>query len=128
VPQSHLGEVARLETARRVALARPQAGDLNADERVLGARHSRQGVLQPPFRPPDRLGQRLARLVFRPRCQRRVGQERIQVIQQLAVALPVEHAQRGLARLGEFGGEVGADAGLHRPRDQGGGEWWRGRR
>ncbi len=88
---------------------------------VLGGGYGGQGVQQPPRCPPDRLGEYRACPAFRPWCQRRPDQQRIQVIEQTEIAPPIERGQRGLSRLGELGGEVGGDAGPGRPGDQGGG-------
>ena len=85
---------------------------------VLGDRHSREGALQPPRRSPDRLGKHLARLSCRELCQRRIGDESVQVIEQLEIALPVKLVHRGVARLIELDGEVPGDAGLDRPHHQ----------
>ena len=85
---------------------------MNRRVAVLGARYGGQGTLQPPCCPPDRLGEHLGRRAFRRGCQRRVSQERIQVIEQAEIALPVERSQRVVARLGELGGEVSGDTGL----------------
>ena len=89
---------------------------------VLGAGHGVQGALQPACRLPDRLGQYLAGRAFRQRRQRRVGQQRMQVVEQAQITLPVERSERGPACLGQPGAEVGSDAGLHRPYHQGGGD------
>ncbi len=96
-------------------------GILDLCRRWLGGGYGGQGAQQPPRCPPDRLGEYRACPAFRPWCQRRPDQQRIQVIEQPEIAPPIERGQRGLSRLGELGGEVGGDAGLGRPGDQGGG-------
>ncbi len=60
--------------------------------------------------PPDRPGERFACLASRPRCQRRIGEERLQVIEQAEIALPVKGVQGGPSRLPESDAEVWAPA------------------
>ena len=56
---------------------------------VLGTGHGGQGVVQPACRAPDRPGEHLARFALAA-GERRAGQERSEVIEQMKVALPVE--------------------------------------